>query len=81
MSTVGHRPIMPTGFMSRVVWLLKTATSSFPGGMESVVHAVPRSVELWLGMAGVDGGSGALPLPVDVMASLWKWPGCRTNSV
>ena len=38
MSTVGHRPIMPTGFMSPIVWLLTTGTSSFPGGMESVVQ-------------------------------------------
>jgi len=29
---------MPTGFMPPVVWLLTTGTSSFPGGMESVVQ-------------------------------------------
>ena len=38
VSTVGHRPVMPTGFMSPIVWLLTTGTSSFPGGMESVVQ-------------------------------------------
>ena len=38
VSTVGHRPIMPTGFMSPIAWLLTTGTSSFPSGLESVVQ-------------------------------------------
>ena len=38
VSTVGHRSILPTGFMSSIVWLLTTGTSSFPGGMENVVQ-------------------------------------------
>ena len=35
---MGHRPIMQTGFMPPVVWVLTTGTSSFAGGMESVVQ-------------------------------------------
>ena len=38
-------------------------------GWKAWSSAVPRSVEPWLGTAGVEGGSRAL-LPLDVLASL-----------
>ena len=34
-SSVGHFPVMLTGFMPHFVWLLTTGTSGFPGGVES----------------------------------------------
>ena len=68
-STVGHRPIRPTGFMSPVVWVLTTGTLVSLVGWKAWSSAVPRSVEPWLGTAGFEGGSRAL-LPLGVLASL-----------
>ena len=67
---MGHRPIMPTGLMSPVVWVLTTGTSSFPGGMESVVQCCAAERKT-VGLK--EGGGPCCRLSTQ---SRWKWLGC-----